>query len=672
MKFTRIELENVFAYAGETVLDVGCTSDERNIVLVWGRNGMGKTSLLNAVKLLFLGAENRSLRSIGFPSRVLGPRQFVLGDGASWSGIINRRAYHQDEDTVARVRVVWEADGGVIAAERRWRRHGGGYRESLEVFDGESRLTDTAAEERLQDFLPSDFVEFFFFDGEEIKALAEMAEGRKAVDFDKVLRTSFISELASEVSRMVRERRRAVLEQSVREKIATVEGEIVKAETTTAAAEEAIATYEEELVDCRREQSQLITRRENLRTGASSAEREELELKVGELQERLGQLMEEVCRTVPSVAPMAANPSLTTAAIGELDKRLNRGGAAQESIIRQVQRALPTWLAEGPPELTERTRTMLAGKLKVKLEDLVQRAPSAGLFARLDSERAERVRDLLLRFASSDQRRAQSQLLANTHRTLVDLQRSNEALIELEVGSEATVLEYRRITKTLEGVENRIEKVNQDIGQQKRKLLDAQATLSKSKEELGQLEKTAAQASADSQDVKYIGRVARSLNDLREDMRLELREEVMELINEKFRVLVHDHELIQKIELDETYTLIFRDRRGRPIGRSSLSSGIKQLAATALLWAMKEVAGYEVPVIIDTPLGRIDKENQEHMLLNYYPKLAEQVIVLPTNAEIDERKYEMVRSRIAKEYLIRNESGDGASAMVGSLMGRGV
>ena len=669
MKFTRIELENIFAYVGNVVLDVSETTSDKNIVLVWGRNGMGKTSLLNAIKLLFLGAENRSMRSIGFPPRILGPRQYVLGDGASWSGVINRRAYQQDPDSIARVKVNWETGSDAVSAERRWRKHGAGYQESLVVFDGQSRLTAEAAEERLQDFLPRDFVGFFFFDGEEIKGLAEMAAGRKAVDFDRVLRTSFITEIASELSRIARERQRALLEVSVQEQLAAVESEITRAESAKTAAEEYIVGREEELIDCRREQSQLLARRDNLRSGASSAEREELELRRDQLQGHVKELAEDICRLVPGVAPMIANPGLVSAALTELEERLSKGGSGEESIVLRIKKALPLWLEKGPPKLQQKTRSTLAGMLGARLDSLVDRAPPSGLFASLDPERAVRVRETLLGFVSPEQRQTHYHLLANTHRARLELLQVSEALMELEVGSEATVSEYREITERLERVQDDIERINQDIGQQKRRLQDAQATLDKKLEELKRLEKASVRAAADSQDVRYIGRLARSLNDLREDLRREMRERVMALINEKFQILVHDHDFVHTIELDDTYTLTFRDRTGREIGRSSLSSGIKQLAATALLWAMKEVPEHEVPVIIDTPLGRIDRENQENMLLNYYPNLAEQVIVLPTNAEIDDRKYELIRNRIATEYRIQNETGDGASVHVGSLVG---
>lgn len=668
MKFTRIELENIFAYAGRVVLDVSSASHEKNIILVWGRNGTGKTSLLNAVKLLFLGAEDQRMRSIGFPRRVLGQRQFVLGDGPSWSGVINRRAIHHDPDSPARIKLNWQVAGQSLSAERRWRSHGAGYQESLVVYDGNARLTAAVAEQRLQDFLPRDFVDFFFFDGEEIKALAEMAEGRKAVDFDRVLRTTFISELASELSRIARERQRALLSDTVRNELAEVEGEIRKAEAARSTALEQISGWEEQLVDNRREQSHLLARRENLRSGASSAEREELEHRREELKSDLVDLTAEVCTLIPSVAPMIVNPGLVDAALAELDERLNATGSTEERTVRRIQSALPSWLTEGPPKLDKKTSAILTQTLSGRLDLLLSQSSASGLFANLDSGRATRIREMLLRFSRPEQRRAHYQLLMNTRRARLELERITGLLMELEVGSEATLAEYRDITNQLERVENDIDRINQEIGQQKRRLAEAETILQRKSEELKRLERANERVTEASQDARYISRLARCLNDLREELRRTLREQVMVLINEKFQILVHDHHLVHTINLDDTYTLTFRDGLGRPVGRSSLSSGIKQLAATALLWAMKEVPQHDVPVIIDTPLGRIDRENQEHMLLNYYPSLADQVIVLPTNAEIDERKYELIRHRVAKEYVISNETGDGATVTEGSLV----
>lgn len=91
---------------------------------------------------------------------------------------------------------------------------------------------------------------------------------------------------------------------------------------------------------------------------------------------------------------------------------------------------------------------------------------------------------------------------------------------------------------------------------------------------------------------------------------------------------------------------------------ASLSAGMKQLAATALLWALKEASGREVPLIVDTPLGRIDRAHQENLLTRYYPTVGRQVIVLPTDSELDEGKYRVLAPHVFREYhLINDETG---------------
>ena len=110
MKFLSIELEHMFAYDKKATVNLSGTTDSQNIVLIWGRNGMGKTSFLNALKLLFTGVDHPSSRIVGFPPRPLPPRQYVVGDGAGWSGLINqparRRAEREGRAVIAGVKAI--------------------------------------------------------------------------------------------------------------------------------------------------------------------------------------------------------------------------------------------------------------------------------------------------------------------------------------------------------------------------------------------------------------------------------------------------------------------------------------------------------------------------------------------------------------------------------------
>ena len=58
MIIERIQLTNLFSYYGPQCFELGQPGPRRNICLIMGRNGFGKTSLLNALKLLFTGARN--------------------------------------------------------------------------------------------------------------------------------------------------------------------------------------------------------------------------------------------------------------------------------------------------------------------------------------------------------------------------------------------------------------------------------------------------------------------------------------------------------------------------------------------------------------------------------------------------------------------------------------
>ncbi len=433
-------------------------------------------------------------------------------------------------------------------------------------------------------------------------------------------------------------------------------------------AEQQISLVEDQISARNSERRHLQARRDNLRSGASSADREALEAREAELKSLLDQESAEVNDQLPKVAPMLANPGLVAAALQALDERLSAAGGSEQVLVRRIQDSLPTWLREGPPTLHQKTAEMISATLSRRLNELVQVPAATGVFATLDIARALRVRDALMRFSGAEQRRAHAQMLATARRTRHELERVRDTLMQLDVGSQATLEEYRETTHKLAEIDEDIADLNQKLGQQQIRRqesidIEQRETLRRQK-----LYNEYMQAEQRYSDAAFVERLALTLNDVREGLRKRMRGQLQHLINEKFKLLVHDYRLIDTIEIDDTYTLKFIDNRGAPVGRSSLSSGVKQLVATAVLWAMKEVPGHEIPVIIDTPLGRIDRENQENMLLSYYPNLAKQVFVLPTNAEIDHRKFNLIRDRVAKQYRIFNETGDRAQIREGSLL----
>ena len=305
MKFLSIELENIFAYDKPQAVPLEATSAQRNLVLIWGRNGYGKTSFINAVKLLFTGATEGKFRRVGFPLRELSFHEFVLGQTNHWLGVINRAARQRDlDEVVARIGARIEHDGREIQVERRWFIQGGVPHEELEVNDG-GRLLREAAEERLETLLPREFAQFFFFDGEDIKAMAESIEA-KQVDFDRLLRLTYLTEAANELEKVANSREKQGLSGPILDQLGSVESALAKAMRAKQQTETDIDTAQDKLVDENERLRRLQTRRENLSSGASASQREALEARRKALSDRLIEVHAEIADTVPASAPVLA------------------------------------------------------------------------------------------------------------------------------------------------------------------------------------------------------------------------------------------------------------------------------------------------------------------------------------------------------------------------------
>lgn len=675
MKFLSVELEHVFAYDRKATVDLSGTTEDQNIVLVWGRNGMGKTSFLNALKLLFTGVEHPSSRVIGFPPHSLPPRQYVVGDGAGWSGLINqparRRAENGGRPVVASVKATWESDGLIVTAEREWKYDGATFTESLLVFDGKDRLVKEAAEARLEDFLPKDFVGFFFFDGEDIKSMAENAE-RKQIDFDKLLRITFLNEATSELKKYMTERQREMTRNGVFETLHAVEVELTRTTGEAEVARNQLEEIDEHLLNDTVELRRLTARRENLSSGASEAQREALDTRRIALRGQLDETSAAIATELPPEVPMLANLGLVRRALEAVETRLGAAGAAEVALVRRVRTDLPTWIEEAPVDLDPTQITALSQAIGDRLDALVAVSSDNGPFSTIELGRADRLRTSLLRWATlgPDRRGIQVAKLTEAQRFRVELQQVEEALMEIEVGSQANLETYKKVVAEIAKIEDRIAEYNQRKGVLQGKLNELSAKEKELKERQKRLQESRDAEAEKNRNLRFYNAVVRTLNEVTEGLRHEMRGKIEALINNRLQLLLTDHPLIDKITLDESYTMFFLDGTGRPIGRSSLSSGMKQLAATALLWAMKDSAGYGMPVVIDTPLARIDRINQTNLLRSYYPKLSHQVIVLPTDAEIDQTKLEMLRPYIWKEFTLRNQdTGESAEIVEESLVG---
>ncbi len=131
-----------------------------------------------------------------------------------------------------------------------------------------------------------------------------------------------------------------------------------------------------------------------------------------------------------------------------------------------------------------------------------------------------------------------------------------------------------------------------------------------------------------------------------------LRKNKVHLLQEKtfemYRLLSNRSGLIKDITIDDkTYEVKITDRNGHEIRKSALSAGEKEVFAVSLLWGLAQTSELKLPIIIDTPLSRLDSTHRDNIVNNYFPNAGEQVIILSTDTEIDANYYRTLKPRLS-------------------------
>lgn len=113
-----------------------------------------------------------------------------------------------------------------------------------------------------------------------------------------------------------------------------------------------------------------------------------------------------------------------------------------------------------------------------------------------------------------------------------------------------------------------------------------------------------------------------------------------------------------KIEFDiDTYTIRLFNDRMQEISVQERSAGEMQMISSALIWALTKASDLSMPMVIDTPLGRLDSYHRNHLINHYYKELSEQVIILSTDTEITEEYVALMEESSYKQYMLDyNES----------------
>ncbi|MBF0333801.1 MAG: DNA sulfur modification protein DndD [Alphaproteobacteria bacterium] len=663
MIFHRIVVTNLFSYNGEQVYDF-TRRGEGPIALVVGRNGYGKTSLLNAVKLLFLGSDTKSQRRVGFPPRSLSRQDYLMGIKGGWAGILNRIARSGGEHQCS-VRVeMGSLDSVTFTATRSWLFDRDTANERLLVtVDGEEKHGD-AAQERLSNLMPRELVPFFFFDGEELQFLAESSDAGRGEAMERLLSLNYITGVEGQLADLVKEWRREALPEDVQLQMANEDGRLATIQASRRAAQHRRERISREIEDIKEEADSLSRQMDGLRASGTVSDSKRIKGDIAAMSTTLEAELAEFAAQVAADAPILANPSLVKSAIGPLAEVVDYKARSTHSVVDTAFNVLPDRLFNEPPQprtlLTEEQRRFFENKLKRILDSYaIEDDGPVPLLESLDLSRARSLHEKFAGWGVSI-----GVLRQNRARHLKEISRKKAALEqrqaewrEAEFGDPERAEEYKRLEGEFAEMNRKIGGLEGDLQQLERKIADFTTQEEHIEAHKRSLERAHRNAARASERLRIAIGMRDSFHSYRKRSREAKRAQIEEAVNAHFHKLMSGHGMVDRIAIDSDFVMRFKDVAGADIGQLTISPGMRQLAVTALLWALKDLSGRPFPIIVDTPLARIDRENQDNLLVRYYPEAAEQVIILATDSEVDDRKYKLLEPHISVEFRLENLDG---------------
>lgn len=208
------------------------------------------------------------------------------------------------------------------------------------------------------------------------------------------------------------------------------------------------------------------------------------------------------------------------------------------------------------------------------------------------------------------------------------------------------------IEEAIQDQEKSIRLLHEDLGTISQEL----ATTSK---QISELSKKVSLDDSDSNKDKLaeqlVNELSLFLTSLKQEKKYSLERRIKTILNN----LMHKEDFIGRVEVvisGEDMDIDLYSVDNKIINKESLSKGEQQLYATSILKALVDESGIQFPVFIDSPLQKFDKSHATKIITEFYPQISKQVVLFPLlYKELTFEEFEVMKPLINKTFLIKND-----------------
>lgn len=688
MIISKISLSNYRLYQGINEIEFKVKKG-KNIYLISGENGFGKTTFLHSLIWCLYG---RLITEVEAEVRKdivkAGYKEFLKGN---FNNTVRNKFEELDKNIVAEIKkhgytidteYVRELSTYSVAIDfsdvvipslpctsiRIVRSYDYLFEtESVDIFiDGvRNELTNEIGPDVfINDFiLNKDIARFFFFDSEQIVSLAEtnttIERRRLGSAYNEVLGVRKYEDLKKNLENMRLRFRKKSSDAMNRNRLMALLNEKKQLQQTISENDSLSDKIETELQDLRKKNEELQLRLLREGNGATIQEIKKIE-DVIFLTKKKDEEYKKQLKQFIDYAPFAIAGTLFKDTKEELEKdylqnKANVNLVSTNSIVSDITSDLLLMVNDIPmnADISLQLQQQIQNILSKYKKEASEEQP---LLAMSDEEYEEFM--AIYSYVTTTYKIEFEHLADDYKKNKQILERNSRRLSNIQSKEKDELI--KEIRKTKNQVETRIQTKEQEIRQCKESLGVLTQKMATATKQISELSKVVSLDDSSERNDKLAEQLIEELSvfliSLKKEKKFSLERRIKAILNS----LMHKEDFIGNVEVniegdDMDISLFSVD--GVEIHKDSLSKGEQQLYATSILKALVDESGIQFPVFIDSPLQKFDKSHATKIITEFYPQISEQVVLFPLlYKELTEEEYEVMKPLVNSTYLIKNDT----------------
>lgn len=644
MHFSSIELYNYGIYKGLHTINLVDQISQKNITLVGGMNGRGKTTILDSIFLCLYGRKST---------------EYITGKKEAYSKLLRDHINKSAADKTTHIKLTFQMDDDedtILSVKRTWIQIGKKVDSNLVVEKNgiEDAYLSENWEYYVEELVPFGIAKFFFFDNEKISQIADDDAFDKIKDSIKsVMGVTTIESLCNHIEKIRKEKSNNLkksgneLLSKESEKLSTKMEECDTKIYNLFIRKAALVPKLEKTNDTLEQTEQTFWEKGgNLGLNHDNIIRDQHFLK-----EQLEQIKEDALLLASSPAtPICLCKDLTNATFNKINSEENaRAKKYSLPIISELYKELLNTFKTNFSETTDSYK-LLSELIESQLETLKKDAQQdqTAVITPLARTLIEKIvkEDF---FNITDKAK---HLTSENEKILTALQQ-----LEVHLSNSAEKNDTVKLLNEIKDLQSIKTHLENEIAKCDEQIRSVQYEKDQLKRQLNKvLLKIATNADTSDDNVRIIEYSTMSLEIMQEFVHRLQTQKVSQLeknITSCFEFLAQKQAIITSIFINpETLDITLKDYKDDVLLKDQLSAGEKQMFAISILWGLALSSGYKLPVIIDTPMARLDSAHRSNFINKYLPNASSQVIVLSTDEEIYGKYLDDIREYVSTSYTL--------------------